>query len=449
MLLAAASVATVAAGVSLAGSGIPGVLSQQLGTQGCISEDTTGGECQDGRALDQAMGLALTGDVDNLYVASTTSDGVVAFKRDKKTGQIRLISSTNLQLACVTETGTGGDCQDGRALDGAIGVAASQDNKTVYVASNASDAVAVFVRNVFTGVLTQSLTTDGCTSDDGTGGTCVDGRLLDGADAVAVSGDGKSVYVGGTDGIAVFSRNTKTGNITQVLGINGCISNDGTGATCIDGFIPGGITDLVVSKDGASVYAVSNAGDALLRFDRNKSSGVLTIPLLTAKCISEDGSGGECVNGYALDGANGLALSNDGKNAYVASTVSDAVATFARAKNGPLTEVQCVSDDGSGGACVDGLHLDAASNFEVPSNGKQAWLTTANGLASFNRNKKDGTLTQLAPVPNGCFTEDGSGGDCGDGKALDGAYDVVSTSSGKDVYATAATSDAIVALKHT
>jgi DNA-binding beta-propeller fold protein YncE len=46
---------------------------------------------------------------------------------------------------CVNETGTGG-CADGKALDAAHSVAVSRDGKHVYVASFFSDAVAVFAR---------------------------------------------------------------------------------------------------------------------------------------------------------------------------------------------------------------------------------------------------------------------------------------------------------------
>jgi hypothetical protein len=47
---------------------------------------------------------------------------------------------------CVSETGTGGDCADGRALDAARSVAVSPDGKHVYVASANSSAVVVFAR---------------------------------------------------------------------------------------------------------------------------------------------------------------------------------------------------------------------------------------------------------------------------------------------------------------
>jgi len=56
---------------------------------------------------------------------------------------------------CVSETGTGGACQNGKALQAAIGVAASSDGQSLYVASSSSDAVAVFDRDPLSGALTQ------------------------------------------------------------------------------------------------------------------------------------------------------------------------------------------------------------------------------------------------------------------------------------------------------
>jgi DNA-binding beta-propeller fold protein YncE len=57
------------------------------------------------------------------------------------------------------------------------------------------------------GDLTQPAGTAGCISETGAG-PCADGHGLDGAGAVAVSPDGKSVYVAsfGSDAVARFNR---------------------------------------------------------------------------------------------------------------------------------------------------------------------------------------------------------------------------------------------------
>jgi hypothetical protein len=54
----------------------------------------------------------------------------------------------------------------------------------------------------------QAAGTDGCVSETGSGGTCADGRALDGARSVVVSPDVTSVYVGSaiSDAVAAFAR---------------------------------------------------------------------------------------------------------------------------------------------------------------------------------------------------------------------------------------------------
>ena len=120
------------------------------------------------------------------------------------------------QAACVSEDGSGGDCADGVGLDGAVNVAMSPDGKNVYVVANRGDAVAAFERNRLTGALTQLPGTAACVSKDGSGGACAVGRGLDGPGSVAVSSDGRHVYVAsyGSDAVAAFSRDRLTGALT-------------------------------------------------------------------------------------------------------------------------------------------------------------------------------------------------------------------------------------------
>ena len=61
-----------------------------------------------------------------------------------------------------------------------------------------------------TGAITQPAGTAGCISEDGAG-PCVDGHGLNGASSVAVSPDGKSVYVGGDLVVARFNRTRPPG----------------------------------------------------------------------------------------------------------------------------------------------------------------------------------------------------------------------------------------------
>jgi DNA-binding beta-propeller fold protein YncE len=260
---------------------------------------------------------------------------VAVFARNTTTGALTQLAGT---AGCVSETGNGGACADGKALRIANSVALSDDDKHVYVASADSDAVAIFRRNATTGALTQLVGPTGkagCVSETGTAGECADGKALDGARSLAVSADGKNVYVASgepSDAVAVFRRNSTTGVLTQLVGPAGkagCVSETGSGGTCANGKALDNANGLAVSPDGESVY-VASTSNAVAVFRRFAPSGRLAQLAGTAGCISEDGSGGACADGKALELAFSVAISPDGQSAYVGSEFSFAVAVFAR-----------------------------------------------------------------------------------------------------------------------
>src|SRR5471030_324992 len=86
-------------------------------------------------------------------------------------------------------------------------------------------------------------------------------------------------------------------------------------------------------------------------------------------CVSSDGSGGLCVDapGSPLDGASKVAVSPNGKSVYVVSAASGTITHFFVAAGGQLTYDGCISNDGSGGLCVDapGSPLSEATSVAV------------------------------------------------------------------------------------
>jgi DNA-binding beta-propeller fold protein YncE len=149
-----------------------------------------------------------------------------------------------------------------------------------------------------------------------------------------VSPDGKHVYVSTvlSNAVAAFARNKVTGALPQLPGTAGCISEDGTGGLCVNGAALGRPQSIAVSKDGHNVYVASFDSNAVVTLVRDPKSGQLFELEGQSGCVSDDGSGGICADGRALVQASAIAVSSDGKNVYVASTQSDAVAIFARAK---------------------------------------------------------------------------------------------------------------------
>ena len=162
------------------------------------------------------------------------------------------------------------------------------------------------------GFLTQKAGTAGCVSDDGTGGECHDGEALDEPVAIASSPDGKNVYVAAesSGAIAIFDR-VGDGTLTQKTGPAGCISDDGSGGACQDGYGLGRADAVVVSPDGENVYVrrLHTGRDPDLQ--PRHHDGELT----QAGCIADDlGDLGFCVQSdRGLRGPQGLAVSPDGQ----------------------------------------------------------------------------------------------------------------------------------------
>jgi DNA-binding beta-propeller fold protein YncE len=223
-------------------------------------------------------------------------------------------------------------CTAGKGLEEGFAVAVSPVGNHVYVASNVSDAIAVFSRDLNTGALSQLADLDGCISESGSGGACADGKGLTTVQGITVSPDGKHVYATSfmSDAVAAFTRDSSTGALSQLAGLDGCISEDGSGGDCTDGKGLDGATAVVVSPDGTNVYIASRTGSAVAVFARNAVSGALSQLLGTAGCVSLGGSGGLCAEGKGLAGVLAVAISPDGKNVYTASFSDDAVAVFNR-----------------------------------------------------------------------------------------------------------------------
>jgi len=269
----------------------------------------------------------------------------------------------------VDRSAHGSGCGIARALKGpgpfmgSRAIALSPDGKSVYVASSQSDAIAIFRRNSRSGTLTQPKGTAGCIAAKGAEG-CTPAIGLDGPNSVAVSPDGRNVYATSraSNSISIFQRNQKSGALTQLPASAGCIAGVPI-PVCAVGRALVGPDVVVVSPKGENVYVGSFFGNAVAVFDRDPVSGALTQPGDSSGCIAEAISG--CALGIALGAPEGMAISGDGASVYVASALSNAVVTLARDQStGNLTQ----ASDGSGcivnsalTGCTVGVELKGAN----------------------------------------------------------------------------------------
>jgi 6-phosphogluconolactonase (cycloisomerase 2 family) len=356
-----------------------GALTQLGGTAGCIAELGNGVTCADGKGLDQAVSVVVSPDGNHVYVASRLNT-LAAFSRNISTGVLTQLGGT---AGCIAEIGDGVNCADGKGLVGPRALTISPDGKSLYVGSFDGDSVAVFDRNASSGALTQLGGVAGCVSETGTGGTCTDGKALLGARGVAVSPDGLHVYVSSQDdnAVAAFARNPATGALTQLGGAAGCVDETGDGVNCIDGRALVAPIHVTVSPDGNHVYGVSRDSSSVTVFARNTTTGALTQLGGAAGCIAETGDGVTCADGRGLSQAVFVEISPDGENVYAASQVSNAVTVFARNKTtGALTQLSgtagCVSEDGTGGTCADGKGLNGALGVTVSPDGQYVYAVS-------------------------------------------------------------------------
>lgn len=328
---------------------------------------------------------------------------------------------------------------------GSRAIALSPDGESVYVASSRSDAIAIFDRDPDTGALRQPPGAGGCVALKGAEG-CTKAVGLNGPNSVAVSPDGRNVYVTsrGSDSIAAFRRNRRSGALTQLRGGFGCISGLPLPG-CSAGRALAGPDVVVISPDGHNVYAGSFLGNAVAVFDREPAAGALSQPADSSGCIAEATSG--CAYGIALGAPEGMAIGAGGSAVYVAGALSNSVAVLARDRS---TGVLSQATDGSGcivggslSGCATGVQLAGANAVAVSPGGRDAYVTSllSNGVSSFSRSTSTTGLTQL-PGTSACLVWLRAVG-CSFGRAMSSPEGVAVSPDGRSVYVAAFASGAL------
>jgi DNA-binding beta-propeller fold protein YncE len=289
--------------------------------------------------------------------------------------------------------------------------------------------------------------------------TEVPNQLLEGGFEIAVSPNGNFVYVAdGNDSVVGFTRRAADG----ALAFQGCVDNgDDVGCTHLPKSLLAVVRGLAFSPDGSSLYAVSEASDAVVRFTVG-SDGALTF----AGCVEDDGlpnwgcattvsnldtpeqvavspDGGSvyvtvadatesavynlspslafrqcfvetpvtgCTQARPLFAARGLAISPNGAQVYVTSVGDDAITWFSRAIDGSLAFAGCLADDDDPGTATDSCSQEAGVNYDFLNSitfnpdGTHAYVTDETGLGVVYHFSRDGTTGAL--TRQDCLADD-------------------------------------------
>ncbi|MFK5891586.1 MAG: beta-propeller fold lactonase family protein [Pseudomonadota bacterium] len=199
-----------------------------------------------GDGLQGLSGITVSADGKYIYVTGYDDDSLVSFSRDKTTGELSIIDIVF------------NDSNDITGLDGPKSLVVSPDGNQVYVIGFLSDAVVLFRRDTETGLLSYYRTYVNGSSQYG---KKIDG--LYGAMDIVVSLDGKEVYVVGfhDDTLAVFKRSNTKGELSYIE-----VYRDNYEIESLDGAF-----GVAISPDGKQVYVAGNLSSDLVVFNRTDS----------------------------------------------------------------------------------------------------------------------------------------------------------------------------------
>ncbi|MDA0182028.1 lactonase family protein [Solirubrobacter phytolaccae] len=218
-----------------------------------------------------------------------------------------------------------------------------------------------------------------------------------------------------------------------------CVSLTGTGGACAVGRASDGLWKVAVAPGGQHAYGIAHDSQAIMVFDRNPATGVLT-QRGAGGCLSDSGSGCALVRGLASN--NGIVISQDGLNVYVAAggtlSVYDRNPTTGDIAQKPGVR-GCFTPDGAypvggsgtAGSCSVGRGTGGISNLVISPDGRQIY-TGPSIIAVFQRGA-NGELSQPAGAA-GCIALSTNTEGCAVGLGLGGGRQLTITPDGRSIY---------------
>ncbi|MFV9506720.1 MAG: choice-of-anchor D domain-containing protein [Oscillochloridaceae bacterium umkhey_bin13] len=327
------------------------------------------------------------------------------------------------------------------ASSGPHGLAISPDGQHLYLAAQTGDRLIMLRRSPSGALQIGASYQHNATLPEGT-------LRLDGPRYVAVSPDGRNVYVTASvsDSVTAFARDATTGLLTLIDTVQ-----QGDSYGCRIRPLPqppecaGTISSLdnpqgiVVSPDGRHVIVASATGH-LTVLSRAENGGLRGLFPSGARFVMS-------LSRSELAGARGLAISPEGRNLYLAGYTTNQLVVIERnPTNGQLSFTQALSD----GAGVEGL--DGIFGVAVSPDGQQVYAVSqrANALAIFQRNlAEQGRLSFQGTWYQGDNVLDPQTGATRTLDGLAGALFVVASADGRYVYTSGESANGIAAFART
>lgn len=388
-----------------------------------LGDDGDGNTIADQEGPDQVL---VSPDGTRVYVAASDSDALIVYDRDRVTGNLTFIES-------LANSGMDSFGNMISGLDGASNVIVSADGRNVYVASEIDRTIAFFVRQDGDDQLTfvSSTVVD-------TAGNPVN---IDLPSDMAFIPDGSVLMVTSESLNRIdFLEVNGSGDLT----FQGSLVDGGSDSamTMIDGI--GGASSIAVSPDGRFMYVTGATDNAIAVFNSptdDPGMGGFPLPLFVQKLAdSEMDASLNIVSGIV--GASSVEISPDGQHVYVTGESSNSIAVFSRdAGTGELTFVESLAHNDLDSMSNTVENLLGPVSVSISPEGKTVYVAASgsNAVTLFNRDITSGSLTFLESLANGALD--------GAGTIVAGVTDVssvVASTDGQHVYASGTGDDAIV-----